>query len=184
MVAMVRKWAPNAKVGLHASGWATGFDCILNADHSLDVAAKGRQTAAFLDPAGAASSDFVVVDIADRDAGWRESIGQDTWIHGDATLPSYAQAFTWARALADRAGKPLLWWQVPVGNMSLPNTAQAWKDDKVSYFFDHPDLVVGSGAVGMAFGAGDGAQTTPETDGGYLATRAAALRAAGGWPLP
>ena len=69
MVTMVRKWAPNARVGLHASGWASGFDCILNRDASLDVAARARETADFLDPAGAASSDFVVVDIADRDAG-------------------------------------------------------------------------------------------------------------------
>jgi hypothetical protein len=184
MVAMVRKWAPNAKVGLHASAWATNFDCVLNTSASLDVAAKGTQTAAFLDSAGAASSDFVVVDIADRDAGWRDAQGQHTWINVTSTLPSYAQAFAWSRAVADGTGKSLLWWQVPVGNMSLPNTINRWKDNKVDYFFDHPDLVVGSGAVGMAFGAGEGAQTTPETDGGHLWSRAASLYSIGGQPLP
>jgi hypothetical protein len=35
----------------------------------------------------------------------------------------------------------------------------------------------------MAFGAGEGSQTTPESDGGYLAACAAALDAAGGQPL-
>lgn len=184
MVAMVRKWAPRARVSLHASGWASGFDCILNRDPALDVAARARETADFLDPAGAASSDFVVVDIADRDAGWRLSQGQDTWINTTATLPSYDQAFAWSRALADRAGKPLVWWQVPVGNESLPDATGQWKDNKVAYFFDHPDRVVASGAVGMAFGAGMSGQTTPDTDGGYLRARAAALRAAGGQPLP
>jgi hypothetical protein len=184
VVAMVRKWAPNAKVGLHASGWASGYDCILNRDVSLDVAARARLTADFLAAAGAASSDFVVVDIADRDAGWRQSQGQDTWIHEDSTLPSYAQAFAWSRALSDRAGKPLIWWQVPLGNMTLGNTSGAWKDNKVEYFFDHPDQVLQSGAVAMAFGAGADGQTGPETDGGYLWSRAAALGAAGGKPLP
>jgi hypothetical protein len=183
MVAMVRRWAPNAKVGLHASGWATRSDCVLNADPHLDVAAKGSDTAAFLDPAGAASSDFVVADIADRDAGWRQSQSQNTWINTTATLPSYAQAFTWSRAVADGSGKPLLWWQVPVGDMSLPNQPGTWQDNKVAYFFDHPDLVVGSGAIGMAFGAGATGQTTPDSDSGYLWSRAAGLAAAGGQPL-
>jgi hypothetical protein len=184
MVAMVRKWAPNARVGLHASGWASGFDCILNRDASLDVAARARETAAFLEPAGAGSSDFIVVDIADRDAGWRQSQGQDAWINTTATLPSYTQAFTWSRALADHAHKPLLWWQVPVGNASLPDVSTQWRDNKVQYFFDHPDLVVASGAVGMAFGSGMSGQTSPETDGGYLWSRAAALRGGGGQPVP
>lgn len=185
MVAMVRRWAPNARVGLHASPWATLFDCVKNTDPALDVAAKGRDTAAFLDPAGAASSDFVVADLADRDAGWRQQVlGEDAWIGTTDALPSYAQAFTWSRAVADRAGKPLLWWQLPVGNMSLPNSPTRWQDNKVAHFFDHPDLVVASGAVGMAFGAGLSGQTTPDTDGGYLWARAAALHAGGGQPLP
>lgn len=185
MIAMARRWAPNAKVGLHASAWATGRDCVLNRDPSLDVAAEGAATGAFLADAGAGGSDFVGVDIADRDAGYREVVlGQDTWLDPtDATLPSFAQAFAWSRAVAAAAGRPVLWWQVPVGNTSLPNVEQAWQDDRVQYFFDHPDRVAASGAVGMAFGPGDGAQTTPETDGGYLASRAAALQAAGGQPL-
>jgi hypothetical protein len=186
MVAMARRWAPNAKIGLHASGWATGYDCILNTDAGLDVAARGAQTGAFLDPAGAASSDFVAVDIADRDAGWRQASGYGAgyWIHASGALPTYAQAFSWSRAVAQATGKPLVWWQIPVGNMAQPNTYQHWQDDKVAYFFDHPDLVVASGAVAMAFGSGETAQTTPETDGDELASRAAALLGAGGRPLP
>ncbi len=35
----------------------------------------------------------------------------------------------------------------------------------------------------MAFGSGESAQTTPETDGGYLAACAATLETAGGQPL-
>jgi len=42
---------------------------------------------------------------------------------------------------------------------------------------------VASGAVGMAFGSGATCQTSPETDGGHLAARAAALAAKGGQPL-
>jgi hypothetical protein len=184
LVHMVRRHAPNALVALHGSGWASQRDCILNDDPTLDVAAEAAKTAAFLAACGGAEADLVVVDIADRDAGWRESQGQDAWIDPtDANLPSYAQVFRWSRALADGAGKPVLFWQVPVGNTGLPDRTNAWRDNKVEYFFAHPDRVAEGGAIGMAFGAGDGAQTTPESDGGFLAASAAALEAAGGQPL-
>jgi hypothetical protein len=184
MIAMARKWAPNARIGLHASGWATLYDCVNNRSNSLDVAAKGAETGDFLAAAGAAAGDFLVADIADRDAGWRAAQGQDLWLDAtDAALPSFAQAFRWSRAVSDTVGRPIIWWQIPVGNMDLPDRPGAWRDNKVQYFFDHPAAVVASGAIGMAFGAGEGSQTTPETDGGYLAARAAALAAAGGEPL-
>ena len=191
MVSMVRTYAPNALVGLHGSAWASGPDCISNTSTSLDVAAEGRKTADFLLAAGAGCADLVVVDISDRDAGWyqRQNPPRNSWLDAtDTTLPTFTQAFTWSRAVADRAGKKLLWWQVPVGNMALPNACDAQgngtnQDNKLDYFFDHPDRVAASGAAGMAFGAGARCQTTPENDGGNLKARAAALAAAGGQPL-
>jgi hypothetical protein len=182
MLAMTRSYAPNALFALHGSPWGTGFDCVSNTSPTLDVAAEARKTADFL-TACAPTADLFVVDIADRDAGWRQAQGQDRWINPTATLPSYAQAFRWSRALADQAGRPLLWWQVPVGNTSLPDAAGAWRDNKVEYFFAHPDRVAASGAIGVAFGAGAGGMTTPESDRGYLWRCAAALESAGGQPL-
>jgi hypothetical protein len=182
-VAMTRAHAPNALVGLHGSGWASGPDCLSNADPGLDVAAEAARTAAFL-TACAPTADLVVVDLADRDAGYYASLGRSAWLDAtDATLPSFAQAFRWSRALSAGSGKPLLWWQVPVGNRSLADGPGGWRDNRVEYFFTHPDRVAASGAVGVAFGAGAGGQTTPETDRGYLWSCAAALAGAGGQPL-
>ena len=191
MISMVRQYAPNALLGLHGSTWASGFDCVSNTDRSLDVAAEGRLTADFLLAAGAACADLVVIDISDRDAGWyqRQVPPRNSWLDAtDAALPSFTQAFGWSRAVAERTGRKVLWWQVPVGNMSLPNACAASgdgtnQDNKVDYFFDHADRVAGSGAAGMAFGAGASCQTTPENDGGHLVTRARGLAAGGGQPL-
>jgi hypothetical protein len=184
MIAMVRSYAPNAFVGLHASGWSAGYDVILNTYASLDVAGQGVSTADFLLACGAGQSDLVVADISDRDAGYYQSVGRNTWLDAtDSHLPDFVQAFAWSRSLADRVGKPILWWQVPVGNMSLSDTSYAWKDNRVEYFFSHPDRVAAGGAIGMAFGSGADGQTTPETDNGYVVGRAAALKAAGGQPL-
>jgi hypothetical protein len=183
LTALARTYAPNAKIALHGSPWATSRDCVTNTDSALDVAAEARKTADFL-VGCAPDADLVVVDMADRDAGYYASIGQRTWLDPtDATLPSFAQAFRWSHALSDQAAKPILWWQLPVGNMGLANAPGGWQDNRVEYFFAHPERVAESGAVGMAFGAGADGQTTPDSDGGTLWSRAAALGAVGGQPL-
>ena len=177
---------PFALVSLHASAWASGFDCVSNTMASLDVAAEARKTADFLAAcgAGAGGADLITFDLSDRDAAWYDTQGRDAWLDAsDTTLPTFAQAFRWSAALTARLGLPGLWWQVPVGNRFMPNRCDGWQDNKVDYFLDHPDRVAASGAVGAAFGAGASCQTSPETDGGRLAARAGALQAVGGLPL-
>jgi hypothetical protein len=191
MISMTRTYAPGALVSLHGSAWASGFDCVSNASASLDVAAEAGRTADFLEAATGGCADLLVIDLSDRDAGWyqRQAPPRDTWLDAtDAVLPNFRQALAWSRALADRAGRKVLWWQVPVGNMSRANGCDAsdvgaFQDNKLDYLFDHPDRVAAGGAAGMAFGAGAGCQTTPMNDGGNLKARAAALAAAGGQPL-
>src|SRR5262249_7684757 len=56
---IARKYAPNAKVSLHASGWSTKMDALSNTNASLDVGAEAQKTAAFLRACGADEMDFV-----------------------------------------------------------------------------------------------------------------------------
>ena len=181
MIAMVRKYAPNAKVGLHASGWGTKMDVLNNADAGLDVVGEANKLGAFLVECGAAQGDYVVVETSDRDAGYYESIGQNRWWDdANAKLPTFHQAFTWAKALAEKVGKPLLWWQMPVGNMSLAGDADHWKDNRLDYFFAHMDEVAAAHGFGVAYGAGAAGQTTPSTDGGNLVAKVNAYVTSGG----
>ena len=181
LIAMVRKYAPNAKVGLHASAWGTGIDTHQNTDPSLDVAAEARRLGDFLIECGAKDSDYVVIEASDRDAGFYRTLGKETfWDPTDATLPSFRQAFTWARALTERIGRPALWWQLPLGNMALPNTINQWQDNRVDYFFSHPADVARSNAFGMVFGAGESRQTKPYTDQGNFVSQVQHLAAAAG----
>lgn len=186
MIAMARKYAPNVKIGLHGSPFATGVDVSINTSASLDIAAEARKLAGFLQAAGAGGSDFVAVDASDRDAAWYQAQGQGTthfWDTTNASLPSFHQAFTWAGALAEALGVPIAYWQVPVGNPAQNNTNNHWKDNRVDYFFAHPAELAGAHVAAMLFGAGDGNQTTPESDGGNLLTKANAYLTAGGQPL-
>lgn len=172
MIAMVRKYAPNARVGLHGSGWGTNYDVLANTNPNFDVAGEARKLGNFLLAEGAGDSDFVVVDASDRDAAWYDTQGQKTWWDDtNKTLPNFKQAFAWAKVLAETVGKPIVWWQVPVGNMQLANTSQRWKDNRLDYFFDHPSEIAAAHGAGALFGAGNDEQTTPETDGKHLIAR-------------
>ncbi len=70
--------------------------------------------------------------------------------------------------------------QLPVGNMSLPGGANQWKDNRVDYFFAHTDELMAIGSAAMAFGAGQGDQTNPSTDGGNLVSKVKAYEHSGG----
>jgi hypothetical protein len=178
---MVRKYAPNAKAGLHASGWGTNIDVLNNTNASLDVVGEANKLGGFMAECGASQGDFVVVETSDRDAGYYSSIGQNRWWDNtNATLPSFRQAFTWAKPLAEKVGKPLIWWQMPLGNMSLADTADHWRDNRLDYFFAHMNEVAAAHGFAVAYGAGAGGQTTPTTDGGNLIAKTQAYVTPGG----
>jgi hypothetical protein len=197
MIAMVRKYAPNALVGLQASAW----NSVGNTSPSTDVTVDARAVAAVLAACGQSDGDFVVVETSDRDAGYYQIVqSQDTWWDPtDKALPDYAQDLTWIKALTEALGVPALYWQTPLGNASGTNMNNSYKDNRVDYFFGGSASKVESGApvtvpahwsqlaaahvVGVAFGAGAGGQTTPDTDGNDLATKTKAYVASGGQAL-
>jgi hypothetical protein len=193
MVAMVRKYAPNALVGLHASAWSTNTDVSMNTSASLDVAAQAQMTAAFLSACGEADADLVVVETSDRDAGYYQVVDMENvwWDATNATLPDFHQDFAWVTALTEALGKPALYWQTPFGNENMPNAytkddagavdGGQWKDNRVAYFFGHTNELAAAHVIGAAFGAGGADQTTDTNDGGnFIALSKAYYASTGG----
>ena len=177
---IVRARAPHVKIALHASPWATNFDVTTNQDPSLDVAAEAKKLAAYLSKLGAGEADFLLVDMSDRDAGFDQKNGEDTWLDAtNTTLPHFHQSFVWVKALGEATGRPILWWQLPLGNASQNDTKNHWKDNRVAYFFSHLDEVRASGVAGILFGAGEPQQTTPESDGGLFVQQSKAYFSSG-----
>ncbi len=197
MISMVRKYAPNAFVGLQASAW----NIASNSTAGVDVTTDAMAVAAVLAACGQSSADFVVVETSDRDAGYYQIVeSKDTWWDPtDTTLPDYAQDLTWIKALTEALNVPALYWQTPLGNSMQTNVTDHYKDNRVDYFFGGSASQVESAAavtvpshwsdlaaahvVGVAFGAGAGGVTTPDTDGGNLADKTKAYVASGGQAL-
>ncbi|MEU7874524.1 RICIN domain-containing protein [Dactylosporangium sp. NPDC049140] len=168
LMAMTRKYAPNTGVGLHLScfDWQSNLQKCINDYADL----------------GAKNADFLVTDVSDRDAGWYAQPA-----HGGSdhfwTDQKAAEALHFYKTMAESAGKPVVLWQIPVGNMAQNNTPGHFKDDKVDWFFGHMDQVAQAHVAGLLFGAGWSEQTTPETDGNNLINKTIAYHNAGGTPL-
>ncbi len=173
IVDMIHATAPNALAAPMASMWATNGDPQSVTDSQ--AIEMGRQTAAFIDAMGGAQADLLVVEWSDRDAGYGL---RPWWDDTDQETPRPTRAILWENALSHAANKRLLLWQMPVGNMSLDNTCDHYKDNRAAYLFSHPRDIVDAGVMGVLFGGGTDCMTEVTTDGGFVAAQGAIAYAA------
>jgi hypothetical protein len=168
LISMAHQYAPNATAGMHISCW----------DWQTNTQSCGR----FYVDLGATAADFLVSDVSDRDAGWYaqpQNGGYDNfWTDQKATA-----ALGFYKTVSESVGRPMVLWQIPVGNMAQNNTTSHYRDDKVDYLFSHMSQVADAHVVALLFGAGQQDQTTPETDGGNLIDKTINYWKSGGTPL-
>jgi len=179
LIALARSRAPQTLVGMHASGWASKVDVLLNTNPKLDIEAEAGKTAAFLRAVGAADGDFISIDFSDRDAGCYEAGYAEKgnticskrsgvyWDEANVALPNFHQALAWSAAIARGLSIPILWWQLPFGvPSSVPGGKPGhFRDNRVHYIFGHINEFVAAGGVGAVWGTGAGGQTFVTGDG-------------------
>jgi len=168
LISMAHQYAANTAVGMHVSCW----------DWQTNVQGCSHDYSSF----GATDADFLVADVSDRDAGWYalpEHGGADNfWTDQKA-----AASMTFYRTMAEAVGKPMVLWQIPLGNKNQNNTTNHYQDDKVDWLFAHMDEVAQAHIAALLFGAGQQEQTSVETDGGNLIAKTISYSNAGGTKL-
>lgn len=165
-------YAPNVLLGFDISMFATGQDIGLNPDPNLDAAAYGRIAGQFAALSGVVQSapntstyDVLFNTPLDRDAGqYRARFNQNRWWDRDnVTFPNFARWEQYLAAVRGVAGgKPILLWQVPVGNQYFQtenNTDNHFQDNRAEYIFGHVQEMIDTGIVGVMFGAGNAGST-------------------------
>ena len=168
LMAMAHKYAPNTGAGFHLTCWDWQNDVQKCVNDYKDL--------------GASNADFLVSDVSDRDAGWYalpQHGGRDTYWNDQKA----ADALKFYKTMAESVGKPVVLWQIPVGNMAQNNTLNHYKDDKVDWFFSHMDQVANAHVAGLLFGPGQQEQTTVESDGRNLINKTIAYHNSGGTAL-
>jgi hypothetical protein len=183
-VRLGRRLAPKAVIGLSASSFGA-FDASGRPDPA--------RVAAYMRKVGGAQSDFIVVETLDRDAGCFEQ-GTDPncqrggafyWDEANVAHPNFHDHLAWAAAIRVGTGKPLLWWQMPLGVPSSTSggTAGHYRDNRVRYLFAHTSEFTQIGGLGAVFGTGAGNQTTAKTDGGQFKSALGKYLLSSGSPL-
>jgi hypothetical protein len=170
MVDLIHQAAPNALVAPHASMWATNID-----PHNVpanQVASQAQRTATFINAMGGTQADLFFVEWSDRDSGCTDlpqcQPPRPWWDDTNRSLPRVSRAVLWENTLSAAAGKRLILWQVPAGNMSLNDTCDHYRDNRPAYAFRHPRDLYDTGVMAILFGAGAGCLTNPSTDGGFI----------------
>jgi len=169
LVRLARTYAPKALVGFPPAEWGAPSTSAL---------------VAFMNKVGVPDGDFVVMQTLDRDAGCFEAASQSDcqrsgnfyWDETNTTSPNFREHLSNAKAISGGLGKPLIWWQTPLGvPSSTPGGTQGhYRDNRVHYIFSHPQEFVDAGAVGVVFGTGADGQTSIATDNGQFKAAAAA----------
>ena len=119
----------------------------------------------------------MTVETLDRDAGCFEAgtdplckrAGAFSWDETNTAHPSFHDHLAWAKVIGEATGKPLLWWQMPLGVPGAgAGSSGRYRDNRVRYLFAHPEAFALAGGIGAVFGTGAPNQTTPLTDGGQF----------------
>jgi hypothetical protein len=162
MLKLGRMYAPKVLLGFHASRWAGGVPEIVS----------------FLNGVGAGQSDFIGMDLLDRDAGCFEAQAPECqrqdgpwyWDETNQTSPNFHEYIDWSKQVGEGLGVPPLWWQIPFGVPSDQEggTPGHYRDNRVRYIFSHIDEFVEAGGLGAVFGVGTGNQTYITSDGGQF----------------
>lgn len=158
MFKMTDQYAPNATVGLHFTCW------------NWKDPEKAKSCVTYYQNLGAGQGDFLVMDVNDRDAAYAEIVekkGKGYWWSDQ----DFAQFLNLIKQVTEGVGKPMVLWQIPIGNDQQWNAPDHWRDEKVKLLFDNIDKLAEAHVVALQFGAGWGHQTSTETDGGYLLKR-------------
>jgi hypothetical protein len=169
VIRLSRQLSPKVVIGLSASSfgaYTNGYS---------DPTRIGN----FLKAIGAGDGDITVLETLDRDAGCFEN-GSDAncqrsgsfyWDEANVAHPNFHDHLAWAKTIRSIVGKPLLWWQMPLGVPA--NTAGYtghYRDNRVRYFFSHAGEFAAAGGIGAVFGTGAVHQTDATTDGGQFKT--------------
>ncbi len=104
------------------------------------------------------SPDFIGVEKNGWCAGtWEKSDGRMYWYWGVQEMKNYLK---WVKQIAHGLDLPVVGWQISIGNMNNPNTADgtnmanAYKDTFFPYFFTHVKEFTDAGFIGFLVGKG------------------------------
>lgn len=170
LIALRNRLAPHVALAWHLSVWGTKEDPTYSKPSLQHMDALAARSADFY-RALHARFDLVFNDVTDRDAGFYDVVEgnpRTAWTAADFRRHTrYIAGFT------RRTRTRVVLWQLPLGNSTLPNTPDRYRDNRVEWWLGdasaaHLRAERAAGVIGLLFGPGAGGTTTAATDGGLF----------------
>ena len=169
VIALRDRYARNVALAYHDSVWGTHEDPTFSKPSLAHMASLGARSARWYRSLHA-RFDLVFHDVADRDAGFRQKIlgdgGRSRWDAADFTRRD-----AYLRALSRGTRRPVVVWQIPLGNSTLDDTWDHFRDNRVEGWLGSRaalERLRDAGVVALLFGSGADGNTTAQTDGGVF----------------
>ena len=186
-------YAPNVRLAFHVSDWGTGFDINSATNPTLNATALGTEAGQFAAQSGASwtdgttsTYDLLFNDVSNKDAAYYTYVLHKPrfWDQSNTVFPNFHRWEAYIHAATTAAGRKAIVWQVPIGNqvyLSDNNTPGHYQDNRVEYFFSHPDELKNAGLVGALFGSTTSTATTYYDRMGDGVTNPAPVCNSDGW---
>ena len=178
VVRLRNRFARNVALGYHLSIWGTKTDISIQDPGPAPTKRLATQAARFYKSLST-RFDLVFGEFSDRDSGFKEHIygmsHQDAW-WDRADFARHVSFFACVHRLVKR---PIVLWQIPLGNTSLPDTWGKFRDNRPQWLLGngsaaHRRAYARAGVRALLFGGGADGTTSERSDGGWFLRRARA----------
>lgn len=172
VVRLRNHYAKNVRLGYQLSDWGTKVDLSIQNPSGPETDALAARAAAFYRGLHT-RFDYVFAEFSDRDSGFKEKI--EGMSHADAwwTPSDFARHVRFLAGVHRRLRRPIVLWQIPLGNTSLPDTWGRFRDNRPQWLLGpgsaaHRAAYARAGVRALLFGGGADGTTSAATDGGWF----------------
>jgi hypothetical protein len=170
LVSIRDRIAPHLLLAWHLSSWGTGEDFTYGTPTPVQIEQAATESADFYESLHV-HFNLVFNDIADRDAGFYKVIeGNPNTMWTPADFERHDQYIADFTRITHT---PVVLWQLPLGNTSLNNTWDHFRDNRVQWWLGadgmaHLRATRNAGVIGLLYGGGATGTTSDYTDGGLF----------------
>jgi hypothetical protein len=176
VVRLRNRFARKVALGYQLSVWGTKVDISISDPRRGEVDRLAAKAASFYKSLRTRFN-LVFSEFSDRDSGFKEHIyGQsrrDAWW----TKADFARNVRFLARFHRRVHRPLVMWQIPLGNTGLPDTWGRFRDNRPQWLLGkgsraHLKAYARAGVRALLFGGGADGTTSEKTDGGWFVRHA------------
>jgi hypothetical protein len=178
VVRLRNRFARRVALGYQLSVWGTKVDISISDPRAAEIDRLAAKAASFYKSLRT-RFDFVFSEFSDRDSGFKVHIYGQPSAQAWWTAADFARNVRFLTRFHRRVRRPIVMWQIPLGNTALPDTWAKFRDNRPEWLLGkgsraHLAAYHRAGVRALLFGGGADGTTSERTDGGWFLRHARA----------